>query len=211
MNVAALTKLRLLPTTSAEMLLNYISKIIWQERFAGHIETALYLSQHDTQEFYLLNWWQSNADLGAALDSLNKAGILAELKTKVKILEHHTFDLIREYRRLPQPIQSSHIRLVTYPQNYPTDHINQMLDTMRQIRLGIPEIVGTWVGRHRGDKQIILYRADWASVEAQQTHLNSRVIQEMQERYAAEGILSDYPSFNLQLLLELEPGTKPGN
>lgn len=201
MNFAILRKIRALPGIAPEKLINEIKSYITQARLPGMAEFAFYLSADDPQEFYAASFWWSLPQLQEGKEIAYRI-LLVRLVGKGNFLESYIFQLVWDFRRLPVVGQASVLRLLTMPENYPTEWTqNSIVATRRAVR-SRTDIQAAWLGQAIDNHKYLLYRTDWSNLQAQQEYFTSIYIQNTIANYKANGVILNYASFDLRGIIK---------
>jgi heme-degrading monooxygenase HmoA len=205
LNFAVLSKLRLI-SGNLDELVERIKIAIRQPGIHNLAEIAFYCSDQSHQEFYLLSFWFQLEDSQEA-HNLIRAEFFKATSLRSKMVERHIFRLNWEYRLLTQTPAASHIRLLTFPDNYPEDKAKVIIEAARKRKPEIPGLLGSWIGRCLDNPQLTLQRVDWASLDAMEAFFNSKQNQDIIAERRAQGIQIDYTRQNLKEIIEYIPDT----
>lgn len=200
MNIGVLIKLKVLSGTMDE-LINQVQAATRLNPAGRHVETLFYLSANDSQEFYTFSLWHSLQDLQEIQQNVKK-NLLPVLQNRAKLLEQHFFRLKWEYRLLPQPVEISTLRILTFPPDFLPTRRNEIMESIRQQRGNIPNIIGLWAGVSMENDYMVLYRFDWNSKQAQQKMFNSAMLNNSLAIGKGGGIKIEFASSNLQEIFQ---------
>lgn len=202
MNYNVLSKLKVVSANPEEVLYLFKSTLA-QTRPRGLAESVFYLSASDPQDFYALSFWYALQDWEATTEKL-QPGLSRALGGKAELLEQHHFRLIWETRQMHLSPVASNIRLMTFPDNFPQERIDEMVKAGRRQKHLMPGMVASWLGQSVSGKPILFHRVDWVSLEAQQNFFKANEVQQSIADSRAAGISLEYASFNLRGLVQPE-------
>jgi hypothetical protein len=202
MNFAILNKVRFVSGVPEE-LIQQLRQATRQLQLKNISEIVFYRSPVSPNELFVISFWyqlQSNQpEKPVARDFFQR------LETKGELVERETFRLTWEYRLLTQRTTASHIRLMTFPEDFPQAKIDQIINYPRKRRLEVPAVVGHWMGRSFNNPHRTLHRVDWSRLEDRINYFNMPSTRQMIEERKASGIDIEYASFDLQELIESPP------
>jgi hypothetical protein len=207
MNYGVLTKLHI-PSSSVVEVIEQTKLAVKLSKKPNQIETAFYLSANNPQMLYILSLWYAYPELdNATFLSDFQPRSVQEAIEQGQLVEQQIFQLCWEFRLLSSPIVASHLRLMTYPENYSEERYNNSLNIMRHGKEIISGLVGSWVGKClTSPRRISLHRADWSSLQAQRDFFYSDAVAKAAiNRRRDEGVVVEYASHNLQGLIQSEP------
>lgn len=164
---------------------------------------AFYLSADKPTEFYILSFCYSLADLEQAETILN-AELFSNPEIKGSRIEWELFRLSWEYRLMHLTPVASHLRLTTFPRDYPQGRLDEVISLNRQTIRQTPGSIGAWLGRSITGETKILSRGDWNSITAQFEYVGSQVLHDARIRRQVQGIEAHYASFELHSVIRPE-------
>lgn len=202
MNTATLSRIKVtigIPTEIIEEMKN----INYRVAFPGLYETAYYLAENDSQEFYTMRLWE-NLKLIQSVDTIRQAyPQFLKIQPQCYLQEQQIFKLAWEYRKIAARAVVSTLRLGIFPRGFPQELIRESEHIIRQQLRSASGVLGVWVGyslesQHR---LIRLHRIDWVSYEDRNKFFYSEDFQTIYHKLLAEGVISIPASFNLQGLV----------
>jgi len=203
LNFGVLRSVRVISPALTDEIIFEIKHLLRQLRLRGLAEFAFYLAAEQTQEVLMTSFWWQMQDLQEANEALNLA-LSQKLRGRAELLESYIFQMIWDYRRFPVPTQSSVVRLLTLPDGYPNENVNKNIRATRRFVEKRPDVLAAWIGRTPNEGKYILYRTDWASIEAQQAYFKAEPVQQAILAYRASNIILNYASFTLQSIIKPE-------
>lgn len=202
MNIAILTKLRVTSGPVVETIKD-LKQEIYRARIQDHYETAFYLSEADPHEFYTFSLFLDPFCIPKFEDL--KRSFLAELSSRLVLLEYYAFQLDWEYRKVsPTPVAST-IRLAIYPAGFPAELIGAFTNYVRPRIRTIPGLLGVWVGQGaKNENMVRIVRLDWSSQEELHATLTSPAVLKVQKQNTSTGMLLEYSTLSLHDILQDE-------
>lgn len=207
-NYAILNRVRLVSGAS-DQLIRQIKQATRQLQLKNMAEIVFYRSPDNPEEFYVISYWfqlQTNQQAKPAEFEFFK-----HLLNKGELVDRETFQLCWEYRLITRSPATSHIRLLTFPEDFPEDRTQEIINFPRKHRLEVPGVIGSWMGLSLENKRKTLHRVDWATVEDRINFFNKQGTQEILEERKRSGIQIEYASFDLHELIEHAPGSLQDN
>lgn len=202
MNIATLNKVQLFSSNYNDFI-EEAKTALARTRFPGQLVSSFYLSHTNSQEVYLLSFWQSLVAAQSIHEKITPE-MSDKILSRVNSYERQFFKLIWDYRLLSTIPKASLLRLITFPDHFSEEQIKAVTDLQRQRRDQVPGVVGIWIGQSLHNPKILLNQIDWVSIEAQQNFFEQPGIQEAVSRWQNQGIILEYASFNLKDILLFE-------
>jgi hypothetical protein len=191
-NFALLIKLENRSEKNTEELIEQLKDAIRLNKPISHTETGFYLSANDSQEFFVLFFCFTASHIATFLKNLESC------LRGCEPVEQSVFRLNWDYRLVHLQPTASHLRLTTFPDDYPALKINDSLGYSKHHLREVPNVIGAWLGLSLEGKTKVLSRIDWNSHTALMEYVGSQTLREVKTRQRGEKVQAEYASFNFR-------------